>query len=337
MTVWIQVLVAMVDGPATPVQGIVRPYRPTDDPIHVYYATHGEDPVLLCLPAEGARLTRDGRKARLETLDGTVKFLFDGQTAWYFAEGTDRPRRSTRGGVVFFGPGAELVFTPPERHWVGRNFARPTGPVADVELLGRPCWSVELAPRDDSELPRRLVVDAGTGAVLAQQSGDGLEGAGFTEMNLDVADPGMFTWDGPVETDDDSLRKNQQRRHDTWQSTMDWFRENVTAAALATPVLTDFTPRSVQIVDRGTGEFSASLGSGEGAGWLTRRARSRRPWVIDRHGHLDAWSTKDFDWAFGAYRGTVEPDALHRLQQQLHPGHRVVGAPDVHQPSRPDA
>ena len=60
MTVWIQVLVAMVDGPATPVQGIVRPYRPTDDPIHVYYATHGEDPVLLCLPAEGVHGLGDG-------------------------------------------------------------------------------------------------------------------------------------------------------------------------------------------------------------------------------------------------------------------------------------
>ncbi|MFE3290572.1 hypothetical protein [Rhodococcus sp. NPDC059234] len=91
MTAWIEVLVTMVDGPTTSVQGIVRPYRPNDEPVRVYYATYGEDPVLLCLNPDGARLTRDGRKARLETLDGTVKFLYDGQTAWYFAEGSDRP------------------------------------------------------------------------------------------------------------------------------------------------------------------------------------------------------------------------------------------------------
>lgn len=181
------------------------------------------------------------------------------------------------------------------------------------------------------------MIDAGTGAVLAQHSGDGLKGAVFTEVDVDVTDPGMFTWDGPVETDRDSRRKNQQREHDTWWERMEWFRENVTTAELATPVLTDFTPHSVEIADRETGEFTARLGPGEGTGWVARRPRSRKTWLIDRHGHLEAWSTRDFDWAFSAFRGALDPDALHRLQQQLHPGRPVIGTPDVHQPSRPDA
>ncbi|AQA26001.1 hypothetical protein BTZ20_0776 [Rhodococcus sp. MTM3W5.2] len=130
----------MVDGPTTPVQGIVRPYRPNDEPVRVKCATYGEDPVLMCLNPDGAWLTRDGCKARLETLDGTVKFLYDGQTAWYFAEGSDRGGSPPAAGSYSPGPGEELVFTPPERHWVGRNFARPTGPVVDVEFLGRHCW-----------------------------------------------------------------------------------------------------------------------------------------------------------------------------------------------------
>lgn len=339
MTAWVQVLVTMVDGPTSPVQGIVRPYRDTDEPIHVYYAPHweGAAPVLLCLNPDGARLTRHGRKARLETLDGTVKFLCDGDRAWLFADDSDRPRRTSPGGVLFFGPGEELVLTPPARHWVGRNYARPTGPVEDVEFLGRPCWSVELSPRRESEPTRRLVVDAGTGAVLAPHSGDGLEGAAFSELSVGIADPGVFSWDGPVETDGESARKNQQRERHTRNESMEWFRENVGAADLRTPVLTDFTPRSVQVTDTETGEFTAFLGSGEGTGWLSRRPRSRKTWVIDLHGHIDTGTTEDHDWAFSPFRGTLEPEALRRLQRQLHPDQSAVGAPTVHQPSRPDA
>ena len=49
----------------------------------------------------------------------------------------------------------------------------------------------------------RLVVDAETGAVLAQHSGDGIDGAAYTDLRVgEHLELSLFTWDGPVTTDE---------------------------------------------------------------------------------------------------------------------------------------
>ena len=133
---------------------------------------------------------------------GQVMFVSDGTAAWDFTADPDRPRCTELHQVHSPGAGRHLAITPRVEHWVGNHHSRPTGPVTGVEFLGRRCWSVDLAPRESRNLPKpslRLVVDAETGAVLAQHSGDGIDGAAYTDLTVgEHLDPSLFTWDGPV-------------------------------------------------------------------------------------------------------------------------------------------
>lgn len=328
MTVWVQMLVTMADGPRQPVHGVVVPYRNSDEPFHYYLGTYGEEPVFLPWRRDGLRLYRWGRRSRIESLDGRVLFVSDGTTAWDFTSDPSRPRCTALRRVHSPGSGRYLVITPRVEH-----HARPTGPVTDVEFLGRRCWSVELAPRESRNMPKpslRLVVDADTGTVLAQHSGDGVDGAAYTDLTVgEPLDPSLFTWDGPVVTDDES---RAHAGHDgppatRWEEAMHWFHEEITTEPITAPVLTDFTPRVVDITDPRSGAFSAELG--DRAGWLIRRPRSSQVWAAKTHGHQIAWSTAGFDWACQIHRGTLDEDGIASLQRQLHPGEPVVGMPQL--------
>ncbi|MGO4205004.1 hypothetical protein AB4Z09_25355 [Rhodococcus sp. TAF43] len=335
MTAWIQVLVTMVDGPATPVDGIVRTCHNSDEPIRVPTISYGEKPVIVRLGPDGARVSRDGRKARVEKLSGELVFLTDGETAWHFHDDPSRPRQTLLESVYVAGPAKQLLITPPTGYWVREDYARPTGPVEDVEFLGRPCWSVELAPRRPDKPSVRLIVDADSGAVLAAHSDDGIDGAAFEQAAFGVpVDPAVFTWDGPIETDDDSQRKMQAAAETRRRRTYDWFRENVSSADLHVPVLHDLTPQWIRIDDEATGAFSAGFGAGEGDGFMARRPRSSEAWDLWYGEATAAWSTADFDWACWVFRGTFDPDGLALLQQRLHPGDPVVGKPVVRRPDR---
>lgn len=333
MTAWIQVLVTMVDGPTIPVDGIVRTDRNSDEPITVFTASYGEKPVIISLGPDGARVIRDGRKTRVEKLTGELVLLSDGETAWHFHDDPSRPRQTSLERVYVASPGKQLLITPPTGHWVREDYARPTGPVEDIEFLGRPCWSVELAPRRPDKPSMRLIVDADSGAVLAAHSGDGIDGAAFDEATFGApVDPAIFTWVGPIETDDDSQRKMRAAAETRRRRTYDWFRENVSAADLHVPVLHDLTPQWIRIEDEATGAFSAGFGGGEGDGILARRPRSSEPWELRYGESAAAWSTADFDWACWVFRGTFDADGLALLQQRLHPNDPVVGQPDVRRP-----
>jgi hypothetical protein len=168
VTEWVEMLVTMADGPKQPVHGVVVPYRNTDEPWRFSYGSYGEEPVLPRLRHDGVHLYRWGRRTRIESMDGDPLFVSDGETAWDFTSSSERPRCTELRSVQFLGPGRELVITRPVNHWVRNHHARPTGPVTDVDFLGRRCWSVELAPRESRAMPRlsvRLVVDAASGAV----------------------------------------------------------------------------------------------------------------------------------------------------------------------------
>lgn len=334
MTEWVQMLVAMADGPSRPVHGVVVPYRNSDEPFHYYLGSYGEEPVFLPVRREGMHLYRWGRRSRIESLDGQVMFISDGTNAWDFTSDSDQPRCTEVRQVHSPGSGRYLAITPRVEHWVGHHHSQPSGPVIDVEFLGRPCWYVDLAPRESRNLPKpslRLIVDTDTGAVLAEHSGDGVDGAVYTDLAVgDRVDPSMFTWDGSVVTDAESRASAGRGGPPSTarQEMMHWFREEVTGEPLQAPVLTDFTPRFVHSIEpESSGAFSAELG--DGAGWLVRRPRSNQPWKTKTSGYQIAWSTEDFDWVCQIHRGTLNDAGISALQQQLHPGEPIVGTPDL--------
>lgn len=335
MTEWVQVLVSMADGPTQPVQGVVVPYRNSDEPFHFYSRSYGEEPVFLPLRRDGVRLYRWGRRSRIETTDGELLFVSDGTSAWNFISDPHRPRRTELQLVQAPGSGRALAITPPVTHWVGHHHARPIGPVADIEFLGRRCWSVELAPRVSRNMPEpslRLIVDAASGAVVAQRSGDGVDGAEYTELTVGhPIDSKSFTWDGPVVTDEESRARAGRggRPARRWEDAMDWFRETITPHPIQVPVLTDFTPRIVDLTDRQSGAFSAPLGKDDRVGWLIRRPRSTEPWAVKTYGYQICWSTESFDWACQIYHGVLDETGITTLQMHLHPEDAVVGAPQL--------
>ncbi|EME24084.1 hypothetical protein [Rhodococcus triatomae] len=334
-TAWVRMLVTMADGPREPVHGVVVPYRNSDEPFRYYTATYGEEPVFLPFRRAGVRLYRWGRRSRIESLDGQALFVSDGATAWDFTSDSARPRCTELRQLHSPGAGRYLVITPRVEHWVGHHHARPAGPVTDVEFLGRRCWSVDLAARESQNLPKpslRLVVDAETGAVVAQHSGDGVDGAVFTDLVVGTpVDPALFTWDGPVVTDAESRERAGRGGPPTTprEEALQWFRDEVAAGPIRVPVLTDFTPNYVDLTDAPSGAFSALLGHGDKTGWLVRRRRSDEPWAVKTHGHQIAWSTDDFDWACQINRGTLDEAGIVALQRQLHPAQSAVGWPEV--------
>ncbi|MCA1005647.1 hypothetical protein LCL87_07955 [Rhodococcus hoagii] len=157
MTDWVQMLVAMADGPSQPVRGVVVPYRNSDKPFRFYYGTYGEEPVFLPMRREGVRLYRWGRRSRIESMDGEVWFVSDGVAAWDFTADPDRPRRTELQNVQIPGPGRYLAVTPPVTHWVGHHHARPTGPVTDLEFLGRRIWSSVVRTEPEGRTIRRKI------------------------------------------------------------------------------------------------------------------------------------------------------------------------------------
>ncbi len=333
MTEWVQMLVTMADGPRQPIHGVVVPYRNSDEPFHYYYGSYGEEPVFLPVRLPGVHLYRWGRRSRIESLDGQVMFVSDGNTAWDFTADRDQPRCTELHQVHSPGVGRHLSITPRIEHWVGNHHSRPTGPVTDVEFLDRRCWSVDLAPRESRNLPKpslRLVVDAETGAVLAQHSGNGVDGAAYADLTVgERLDPSQFIWDGPVVTDAESRTLAGRGGPPTTprQESIRWFRDEITAESIAVPLLTDLTPRVVHSIEPETGAFAAELG--DNAGWITRRPRSNLPWKTKTYGYQIGWSTEYFDWACQIHRGTLDAAGIESLQQQLHPGQPVVGTPEL--------
>ncbi|OYD69910.1 hypothetical protein [Rhodococcus sp. OK302] len=345
MTTWIEVLIAMVDGPQHPVSGVVKPYRNTDEPLHLYYGSYGEEPILLVLPPCGIRLSRWGNRFRIESLDGALMLCADGTTVWDFRDNPDRPRQTKQERMYFFGPGRALVLGRPAEHWVGERAPKPIGLVSDIEFLGRRCWSVTLAACTDRrrrrQVDQEIIVDAETGAVVAQHSTDGIEAASYIDLDVtDTLDPDLFRWDGPVVTDEDSRQLAGRPSPNRQQLGAEWFRENVTADPIEVPVLVDLSPRMVDVHNADTGEFTVYLGDMTHQGlpaWITRRVRSEKPWKVGLPQFQIFWSTSKFDWTAVVSTGRIDEDAVRQLQQWLHPHEAVAGTPPIapHEDSEP--
>ncbi|WP_137725242.1 hypothetical protein [Prescottella subtropica] len=314
MTTWVEVLVTMTDGPSLPIRGVVR--RTSDEPENLAFM--GGSPIFVGI-GDAVRIWRDGAKVRIETLGEQPLFVTDGETAWKF-DGTEQPPlRGTIGQVRYLGTGREVVFTRNSRDWVGDDYARPAGPIREVEFLGRNCWVVDLAPPPRKEGLLRLLVDRASGAVLSESNTAGGHHVAYTEVTVgEPIDPAVFTWTGPSRDVDEEGRSRGEERRREHESRLDWFRIHVADELPTLRIPTALRLERMLELDEDTGAFQAAIGAGATHLMLARRPASDQPWVLRRaHGTIHRWSTDGFDWAVNLPDGELDAESLGVLQHAL--------------------
>jgi hypothetical protein len=332
MTAWIEVLKAMVDGPHPPVQGVIARSGQVESGIYSY---SGDIAPVYIAGVDDLQVWRDGAKVRVETMAGDPVVISNGEAVWRFSHREQYPVRGEAREMAFMGPGKELLITRPAKDWVGDRWTTPTGPVKDVDYLGRPCWSVELAPpRGKEPFARQLIVDQRTGAVVQQRVDAAGTAVSFIEFTAGIPiDPAMFIWSGETSVPDVYRRtdfKSVQTpslgmRTDEQQQ---WFRDHVTDKQLSVPVTLDLHVLKLRS-HHDDGSFDATIGDWP-LGRLARRPRSTEEWNLEWDipvGH--AWTTEGFDWAVGLTLGVMDVDALAVLRGLLHPHESVLGAPPI--------
>ncbi|WP_194827873.1 hypothetical protein [Nocardia sp. XZ_19_231] len=333
MTHWVEVLLKIVDGPQRTVVGVARAAHADIGPRVVYDAHHGIAPSYVGFGLGEVRLFRQGRKTRMESLDGKPVFISDGQKCWVFQTGQDDPIETNELNTRIHNPGRELIVSRPVEHWARPGLTRPIRPIEEVEFIERRCWAVELKTGRDSS-PEVLTIDIETGTVLKQDCQKG--SAAYVECAVSETLPdSTFTWTGPVRMPRNVHAEDMARRVERSKRNMEWFRDNVSSERMQASVLVDFTPTEVRRDPEHPDSFEADFE--KGAGRLWRRARSSEDWLLPvnwtRHypTPIRAWSTQNFDWACAAGLGpdSLTDATLMELQHSLHPGQDVVGIPPL--------
>lgn len=324
----------MVDGPHAPVQGIIRREGTVEGGL---YSHVGDIAPVYVSGVDDLQVWRDGPRIRVETMDGNPVVITDGQTVWRFARGEPLPLRADAHEMSFTGPGKELLVTRKAGEWVGNRWTTPTGPIREIEYLGRPCWFVELAPpRDKEPYSRQLTVDQRTGAVLQQRVDAAGTSIGFVEFTAGIPiEPTNFVWHGDIRTPEriggsgfhSAQTPSVARRLDEQHR---WFREHVSAQDLSVPVTLDLNVHLLR-TQHEDGSFDAAIGAWP-LGRLARRPRSTEVWTLGWDVPVShAWTTADFDWAIALLLGDLNSDSLSGLQQLLHPDEPVVATPPLAQ------
>jgi hypothetical protein len=297
-------LTLMVHGPdpEPTLRGAIRrqPGRPDAPEGFGFFASPGEPwPVFTGQgrsaedgPDSPVRVWRDGAWLRIEAADGAVVLIADDTTCWQFDRDHDTPVASPRRAVRYAGRGTELLARVAPSAVVGEDVARPAGPIGATTFLGRPAWTVELAPRRHQPYPVPLVIDAETGIVLQRRNDDGRGTvAEWVEFVVgERLDPALFTWVGPVRSADDERRSRETQFEADVAQRRGWFTDNV--AALPLRVELDL---SVLVHDDATGACQASLGF-DHIGMLARRRRSDDLWDLRWSEVQHRWSTANWDW-----------------------------------------
>ncbi len=199
--------------------------------------------------------------------------------------GGDRPQRGIPGS------GTHLL----RRRTVADllELGEPVGEVEPTTILGRDAWCVTLAPVDDADLMRELVVDVATGLVLRQHdpSADGVDE--WAELAVgEPLDVTLFTFGGPARSAEEARSGPQRGR--PGPPTSRRTRPTATVGVPGSPGGSPL-PRCARkswstsrwcgctpTNDR-TGAFEASLevrGGSHAGGSLTRRPRSAAPWPL---------------------------------------------------------
>ena len=224
------------------------------------------------------------------------------------------PLLSPRQALQFAGRGTGLLARREAQALLGDDFTRPTGSVGSTSFLGRPAWTVELAPPVHKPHPIQLVVDAETGIVL-QQRNDGLGMVDeWTELVVgETFDAALFRWDGPVRSRQDGQVERRRQHEADLVRRRDWFEANVAGLPLLVELELSVL---VHEWDEDTGAFQASLGESF-LGSLARRPRSDMKWELGWSGNPQRWSDDRWDWAIRLEGGPVSPTGLARLHDQF--------------------
>ncbi len=298
---WVALLGLMVDGPVSErepsIRGMVRSVDPTT------------------ADSDGrARVWRDGILARVENPSGRPMLIVGSERAWRFGERQPVPLETASVEARTNIHGAGLLWRRPAQSFLGNDCARPTGLIGATTFLGRPAWTVELAPPAHKPYPVQLVVDAETGIVL-QQRNDGF-GSMSEWTEFVVGEPlnaSLFTWEGPVRLEADARAAGEAEHEADMERRRDWFTANV--APLPLPVRVNAGVH-VHVFDPSTGAFEASIEAG-GLGTLARRPRSSTPWNLRWHQVQHRWTDDECDWALSVYDTGFSEDGLAVLRQHL--------------------
>jgi hypothetical protein len=328
---WVALLTLMVHAPdpEPTLRGAIRSWPGEDERAQAYgwTAFAGEPlPVFTGIrptvdeqkaAAQPIRVWRDGQRLRIEEPDGTINLIVGDTTCWQFDRDHDAPLASSGTALRYAGSGTELLTRREPDAFTGDDFTRPTGPVGATTFLGRPAWTVELAPPPHKPHPLQLVVDAETGIVLQQRNdGFGTVDEWVEFVVGDHLDPALFSWDGPARSaEDQRAEMNAELAADEAQRRR-WFTDNVTELPLRVEL--SFAVL-VHEYDDTTGAFQASLGDGH-IGMLARRPRSDEPWDLHWAETQHRWQTTRWDWALTFYQDQPTPDGIEALKRQLDPG-----------------
>lgn len=315
-------LTLMLDGPnpEPTVRGVTPHHHPDPDEHWVAWAGPSR-PVLIGLgpgddDAARQRVWRDGRRLRVEESDGRVAVIADEHTCWQFDRDHDAPPAAPRRHLWLHGPGSGLLIRPRPEEFAGDGSTRSIGPVGATTFLGRPAWTVELAPPPHKPDPVRLVVDAATGTVL-RRSSDGTAAVDeWAEFVVgEELDPELFTWPGPVRTPEDQQAELRAEWDASAAPGRAWFAENVTAQPLRVELELQVL---VHEYDDVTGAFEATVGS-QPIGSRARRPRSEDPWDLRWDAVQHRWATPRWDWALTFFEDEATPDGVTALQRRLGP------------------
>ena len=220
------------------------------------------------------RVWRDGRRVRICQLDGTPNLIVNEEYCWQFQPGEPMPVRSPARAVRYGVSGTDLLTRRDPNDFAGDDFTRPTGPVGATTFLGRPAWTVELAPPPHKPFPLQLVVDAETGMILQERNDDIGSVDEWTEFVVGESLPeDLFSWDGPNRLEID-VQARRKAEHDAMiRRRSEWFIANVASLPLRLELEMDVL---VHEYDEDTGAFQASLGT-QHIGMLAPSGRSPSP------------------------------------------------------------
>jgi hypothetical protein len=344
---WVGLLTLMVDGPDLPVRGVISSREGADpseqgfgwavlqgQPFPVFAgiadAHHGgspdpgsdedpqadtgedigqaveEEPVL-------TRVWRAGRRVRLERPDGRPSLIVGEERCWQFRGDDPVPVESPSSVVAYQGNGTELLHRRPAADFTGDDFTRPTGPVGQTTFLGRPAYTVELAPPAHKPFPMQLVVDAETGLVLQQRN----DGFGAVDEWAEIVvgerlDDQLFRWQGPSRSEADERAEYEREWHAMQAEGVEWFRANVAPLPLRVELGVGVRVH----VHEPDGSFEASIGENV-LGALARRPSSPEEWRLDWSEVQHRWTSDGWDWALSVYGDQLTEAGLAMLKHAL--------------------
>jgi hypothetical protein len=325
---WVELLILMVHGPDPSVRGVLHSFDGTDSSRgQVGWTALGNEPWPVFAgtgiveedgepePRNRLRVWRDGRRVRICQLDGTPNLIVNEQSCWQFNPGEPVPLRSPARAVRYQVNGTGLLTRRELNDFAGNDFTRPTGPVGATTFLGRPAWTVELAPPAHKPYPMQLVVDAETGLVL-QQRNDGFRSVDeWTEFVVGESLPDeLFDWDGPSRSAADEQARHEAEHERMGMRRSEWFAANVAPLPLRLELEVGVW---VHEYDEETGAFQASFGD-QHLGMLARRpATESGEWQLNWAEPGHRWRDERWEWAAYFYDDGITERGLAALRRQL--------------------